>query len=193
MPKSSIFVAFGANLPVDPGSTERSSASNLRLARSELVAAGFQLLAQSQIYVTPCFPAGAGPDYVNAVSHFHTDASPDAVLQTLHAVEARHGRTRISRWAGRTLDLDLLAYDDLVLPNAQTYGHWHDLAPSDQARLAPERLILPHPRLQDRGFVLVPFAEIAPGWMHPVLRQTAAQLLEALQPGAVAEIKPLHG
>jgi len=96
------------------------------------------------------------------------------------AIEAEMGRERGERWSARTLDLDLLFAGDAVLPDPGTQDAWRALPPEEQARQAPGRLILPHPRLQDRGFVLVPLAEICPGWTHPRTGQTVRQMLEAL-------------
>lgn len=80
----------------------------------------------------------------------------------------------------RTLDLDLLALGDSVLPDRATQEGWASLPLADQSRLAPDRLVLPHPRLQDRAFVLVPLARVAPGWRHPVTGLTVADMLAAL-------------
>ena len=69
--------------------------------------------------------------------------------------------------------------------------HWRDLAPADQSRLAPTTLILPHPRLQDRAFVLVPMADIAPDWRHPVLGLTVTEMLARLDPADIRAVTPL--
>lgn len=181
-------VAFGANLPQN----EHPPKETVRAALDALAEAGFAPIVTSSIYVTPCFPAGAGPDYVNAVAQINgASQRPEAILDVLHKIEARFGRTRENRWAGRTLDLDLIAMGDLVLPDAQTHRRWRELAPEDQARQAPDQLILPHPRLQDRAFVLVPLCDVAPDWRHPVLGLTARALLAALPAADVAAVKPL--
>lgn len=188
-----ILVALGANQPNDVASRGQGPAHTLQRAVEDLIGLGLKLQAQSQYYATPCFPAGAGPDYVNAAAAFDlpTDLSPRDILSLLHRVEAEHGRKRLGRWAARTLDLDLLAIGDLVLPDAATHRYWRDLALEDQARLAPEQLILPHPRLADRAFVLVPLAEIAPHWSHPILGQSVLDMRDALPAGDLAAVRAL--
>ena len=79
---------------------------------------------------------------------------------------------------------------DHVVPDAATQDGWRALSPADQARLAPDRLILPHPRLQDRGFVLAPLAEIAPRWTHPRTGRTVAQMLADLPASALKGMAP---
>lgn len=164
-------------------------------ALTDICGESFCLEAVSPLYRTPCFPAGAGPDYVNgaAVLTLQKPLSPDEVLLRLHQIESSYGRERSSRWAGRTLDLDLLAIGDLVLPDRAGQAAWMDLAPDRQAVLAPDRLILPHPRLQDRAFVLVPLADVAPDWRHPVLGRTVAQMRDALPAEDLAAVVPITG
>lgn len=145
----------------------------------------------SRLFATPCFPPGAGPDYVNAAAVIATSLDPPTLLGHLNAIEDRFGRQRVQRWGQRTLDLDLLAYEDLVLPDAATHDHWRNLPPEAQVRQAPDTLILPHPRLQDRAFVLVPLAEIAPDWRHPRLGITVLEMLNRLEMAEIAAVTPL--
>jgi 2-amino-4-hydroxy-6-hydroxymethyldihydropteridine diphosphokinase len=119
------------------------------------------------------------------------NVEPEEILAALHRIEARFGRERISRWAGRTLDIDLLAVGDLVAPDSATFSYWQNLPPSEQARIAPDKLILPHPRLAERAFVLVPLADVAPQWRHPVTGQSVTEMLAALSPAERATVVPL--
>lgn len=188
-----ILVALGANLPNDATSDRRSSAETLEAALGDLARFGLALKGKSRFYRTPCFPAGAGPDYVNAAAAFSIGfgATATELLAILHKVEALHGRARESRWASRTLDIDLLAVEDLVLPDAQTHQFWRELPMKEQSRIAPEQLILPHPRLAERAFVLVPLADVAPDWRHPILGKTVLELRDALPQADLEAVQPL--
>lgn len=163
----------------------------MRAAAAALAGPEIHLAILSPLYATPCFPAGAGPDFVNAAALIETSLDPVALLQRCHAVEAALGRLRVQRWGQRTLDIDLLAYGDLVLPDVTTQDHWRNLPPDQQAQLAPDRLILPHPRLQDRAFVLVPLADVAPGWRHPRLGLNVLEMLGRLDLAEIAGVRPL--
>jgi 2-amino-4-hydroxy-6-hydroxymethyldihydropteridine diphosphokinase len=187
--KKHAMVAIGANLPfgdIQPKAT-------IMAAIGRISHYGVVVSKLSNLYQTPCFPAGAGPDYLNAVALMTLRQEQGAfdVLTMLHAIEAEFGRERQSRWAGRTLDLDLLALGDSVLPDRDTYLHWQNLPPEDQRSQTPDQLILPHPRIADRAFVLVPLNDVAPDWQHPISGLTVAQMLAALPEADRAAVIPL--
>ena len=182
-------IAFGANLPFEGRSPEQT----LHLAINTFPKVNLTISSVSRFFATPCFPAGAGPDYVNAAAllQVETTLSAQEVLSRLHQVEAMFGRERRQRWGMRTLDIDLLALGDVVLPDVATQSLWRNLDPTQQAHKTPDGLILPHPRLQDRAFVLVPLADVAPDWRHPVLKRTVVQMMAALPAADLAEMRPL--
>ncbi|MDQ6974877.1 MAG: 2-amino-4-hydroxy-6-hydroxymethyldihydropteridine diphosphokinase, partial [Mariprofundaceae bacterium] len=119
-----------------------------------------QLLASSLLYQTPPIgPEGQG-DYLNAVLHIQTSFIPIELLNCLQALEQRHGRIRHEHWGARTLDLDIIAYDDVSMDS--------------------ERLILPHQHMHWRQFVLRPMCDISPDWLHPIQQVTAQTLLKKI-------------
>lgn len=181
-------VALGANLGA-------SRAQNLRMLHDAIAALAamddLHIGAVSGFYATPCFPPGAGPDFVNACITIEAGIGAEAMLARLHRVEAGFGRVRSTRWAARVLDLDLLAMGDAILPDVPTQRAWMDLPPAAQAKTAPDTLILPHPRLHERGFVLVPLADIAPDWVHPALGLSVSALRDRLAAPEIAGICPI--
>jgi 2-amino-4-hydroxy-6-hydroxymethyldihydropteridine diphosphokinase len=156
----------------------------------------FNVTAVSRLWQSPSFPLGSGADYINGcvavtLRNEFAECTVSDVLAVLHEIEARFGRKRGARWASRSLDLDLLAVDGLIAPDRASYAYWHDLPLAEQKVQTPATLILPHPRMQDRAFVLVPLAEIAPQWCHPVSCMTVAQMLAALPQSEVDAIIPI--
>lgn len=133
----------------------------------------------SRMYQTPAFPVGSGPDFVNAAFALTAAVAPVDLLAILHDIETEAGRVRDIRWGPRVLDLDLLACDDLILPDLAVWTSWHDLDLPSQSQVAPDQLILPHPRMHERAFMLVPLADVAPTWVHPVLDLSVEDLLDA--------------
>jgi 2-amino-4-hydroxy-6-hydroxymethyldihydropteridine diphosphokinase len=178
MPKqpAHIILSLGSNLASSVGMpTETLSAAAYSLKNR-----GAVIRAISSNYHTPAFPAGNGPDYINTVISCEMTWSPLRALEILHEIEHEMGRERVKRWGQRTLDIDMVAYDELVRPDMPTFVHWRDLPLSDQMKQTPETLILPHPRMQDRAFVLVPLVEILPEWTHPVSGHSVGTMLDAL-------------
>lgn len=176
-------VALGGNATSPRG----GSRDTVIAALSELKSR-FGDLEVSGLYQTPAFPAGSGPDFVNAACAFHSDLGAADVLAALHQIEADFGRLRQERWGARTLDLDLIAVGADIQPDPATFDQWFGLPLEVQKVETPSELILPHPRLQDRAFVLVPLADIAPNWVHPVFGKTIRQMLDDLPDTAIAEI-----
>jgi 2-amino-4-hydroxy-6-hydroxymethyldihydropteridine diphosphokinase len=141
------------------GSNEGDRAAWLQFAVRALVPQAGTLLQQSGIYETAAWGLNDQPHFLNQVIFLATPLDADALLRHTQAVEQAAGRRRTVLWGQRTLDIDMLFFNDWVID-------------------APH-LQVPHPFLPQRRFALAPLAEIAPGLMHPVLHQTMADLLTA--------------
>ena len=156
------FIALGTNLPF-----QGLEGPALLLAALESIAgAHVKVRNRSSFWASPPWPPDleGQPPYVNAVAEI--DPGPlDApgLFALLTKIEAEYGRERRDRWAARTLDLDIIDFKGAV-------GEWNGIA-------------LPHPRIQERAFVLAPLADIAPDWRHPVLDRSASDLLARLGSG----------
>jgi 2-amino-4-hydroxy-6-hydroxymethyldihydropteridine diphosphokinase len=161
-----IFIGIGANLP-SPAGPPRATAE---AALEALAAAGIAVRRRSRWYESAPVPPADQPWYVNGVVEVATGLEPAALLAVLHRIEARFGRTRTVANAARPLDLDLLAYDDRILDGE-------------------DGVIIPHPRLHQRAFVLLPLAELAPDWRHPRTGRSISALIAALP--AESEARPI--
>lgn len=171
-----ILIGLGANLPSKAGPPR----ATLEAALAALEAADIRVLARARWYESaPLLAPGQEPDqprFVNGVAAVATALGPAALLACLHRIEAAFGRRRRApdgarrQWLARPLDLDLLAYGARVCGPPWREGE------------AGAAVILPHPRLHERAFVLAPLAEIAPAWRHPVLGRSAVEMLAAAPP-----------
>ena len=183
------FVALGANLP----SGTVSPAETLEKAAAMIAARGFRPLARSRWWLTPAQPSGSGPDFVNGAMACESPWPPARALAELHAVEDALGRARPARWAPRVCDLDLIACGDAALPYRETVARWMALGDRAGSEPPPAGLVLPHPRMHERGFVLAPLAEIAPDWRHPLTGRTVREMLADLPAEALEGVAPLPG
>jgi 2-amino-4-hydroxy-6-hydroxymethyldihydropteridine diphosphokinase len=183
--RSKVLICLGGNQESAAGQPAQTLVSALLNMPLE----GLKIRAISRFYRTPSFPDNSAPDFVNAAVLVETLLSSPETLDALHRIEQRFGRRRDQRWGQRTLDLDLIAVGQDVLPDQATFDSWRGLSQAQQVQVAPEQLILPHPRLHDRAFVLIPLADIAPDWVHPVLGQSVAAMCARLPRADVAEVR----
>ena len=177
-----ILIAMGANLPSVTGVPFET----LRAAIKLMPTLGIEPIACSSFYSTPAIAPYVQAPYVNAVIAVASAHPAAELLRILHRLEEVFGRKRGQRWDSRTLDLDLLDCRGEVLPFPD-HMFW---GPAGGGGTRP--LSLPHPLLAERAFVLVPLAEIAPQWRHPVTGELATELLERLGPKGRNGIKLLN-
>ena len=142
------YVALGSNL----GDKE----ANLRRALELLQERGVEVVKTSSFICTEPYGVTDQPQFLNGVCEVRTSLEPLALLHILLAIEQEMGRVRLRHWGERNIDLDLLLYEDVVMDT-------------------PE-LKLPHPDMQNRDFVLLPLAEIAPELVHPILQKSIEEL-----------------
>lgn len=157
-----ILVALGSNIS-GPWGTPRQS---VQRALDYLNRHPLRLVQASKLLLTEPFGRKNQPPFVNAVAVIETHLSPDALMRRLHMIEREAGRQRRLRWGPRTLDLDLLDYHGFVRAKRS---------------LSIRPLVLPHPGMPERLFVLEPLASIAPRWRHPLTKETAPFTIRKLR------------
>lgn len=158
-----ILIALGANLPSRFGTPDVT----LSRALDALAGAGIVTLKKSRLWATAPVPYDpAQPDYLNAVISVDTRLGPEDVMRALLFIEQDFGRVRTTLNAPRAIDLDLLAYGNRVMNT--------------------EFLILPHPRMDMRAFVLMPLMDVAPEWEHPVFGTSLFDMVAGLPEGQSA-------
>ena len=125
---------------------------------------GIQVLRVSSLYESDPWGVEDQPRYLNGVLEVETLLPPEGLLQRLFSIEREFGRKREMRWGPRIIDLDLLLFDELVMENA-----------------IPDGLVLPHPRMHERKFVLLPLLELVPESVHPRLKKPFKKFLRSLK------------
>jgi len=161
-----ILIAIGSNLPSPEFGPPRATCE---AALTALSRRGVRIIRRSRWFESAPVPRSDQPWFVNGVAIVETSLSPGDLLALLHETERRFGRERREVNAARTLDLDLIAYGDLVRTDAPP--------------------LLPHPRLHERAFVLLPLADVAPDWRHPADGRALSAMIGALPAGQ--SIRPL--
>jgi 2-amino-4-hydroxy-6-hydroxymethyldihydropteridine diphosphokinase len=158
-----VFLALGTNLG--------DRLANLQAAVAA-IAPRVSILAQSHVYETPAWGYEDQPPFLNMVIKGETALAPEALLAYVKSLESELGRTPSFHWGPRLIDIDILFYDQLILHTAD--------------------LTIPHPRLQERAFVLVPLADVAADLVHPVLGKTISQLLANVDRSGIELIDDAH-
>lgn len=164
-----IYIAIGSNLPGPRGSSPRQ---NCQEAVDVLKTSGVDVTQRSRWYRSEPVPRSGQPWFVNGVVAAESvDVPPASFLELLHEIEIDFGRLRSTLNASRTLDLDLIDFDGRVCA-------------------AGEGVILPHPRMHERAFVLHPLSEIAPDWTHPISGLSVFDLIAIMPPGQILQSIP---
>jgi 2-amino-4-hydroxy-6-hydroxymethyldihydropteridine diphosphokinase len=146
-----VYLSLGSNLG--------DRLEHLRRALTALQEAGLQISRVSAVYETEPVGLRSQPWFLNVVAEAQTEMFPVQLLDCAQGIEIRLGRRRLLEQGPRTIDIDLLLYGDF--------------------RIRSERLIVPHPRMEERRFVLQPMSDLSPGLRHPVSRHTMLELLAA--------------
>jgi 2-amino-4-hydroxy-6-hydroxymethyldihydropteridine diphosphokinase len=154
------YIGIGSNLGDKLDHCEKAISEILKTDRHKL-------LAKSSFYRTQPIGYTSQDRFVNGVIKIETDLEAHELLRTLKTIESQLGRTETFRWGPRTIDLDILFFDDV--------------------EIRTEALQIPHPLIQDRQFVLMPLAEIDRSLIHPVLKKTIQELLNNLKGGQGVE------
>ncbi len=158
-----VFVALGSNVSLHG----QSPLDTLEAALLQLETSGPNVVSVSSLYVTEAIGGGRQPRYVNAVVRLRTSSPPATLLRLLKRIERSAGRRLGRHWGPRTLDLDIVSA-------GAVYMH-------SQASLRVRgQLILPHPEMHKRAFVLLPLSDVAPAWWHPRLKRSITQLLATI-------------
>jgi 2-amino-4-hydroxy-6-hydroxymethyldihydropteridine diphosphokinase len=171
-----ILIALGGNLTNDKFKT---SLDVLDAALSLLEKSGVKILKKSSYFASAPVPRSDQGWFVNSAAKVSCTENPQEFLKILHDVENKMGRVRKKHWGERLIDIDLIAYGDKILPSKAKWNTGEQL----------KNLVLPHPLMHVRHFVLCPLEEVAPDWHHPIFHKTIREMLKETPPdGEVRKI-----
>ena len=156
-----IYIGLGANIP---NKKNLSLIDTLKSAMICIESLSLKIIEKSSFYSSAPYPMSDQPWFINSVISIETTLKPKELLNALHEIERLFGRERREKWGPRTLDLDLLTYNNLQ---------------------SDKEVNLPHPRMHERAFVLYPLNEVSKNWVHPILQKNVNELIKALPPGQV--------
>ncbi|MGT2636669.1 2-amino-4-hydroxy-6-hydroxymethyldihydropteridine diphosphokinase [Streptococcus ratti] len=159
---TAVYLGLGSNIENREAYLEKALASLAELPQTQLV-------DQSAVYETAAWGKTDQADFLNVVCQLETDLSPQELLQSCQSIEGQLGRIRHEHWGPRTIDIDILFYGYQIIDE--------------------EDLQVPHPYLQDRAFVLVPLNDLARSFIHPLLKQSIADLLQRVDKSGVKPLK----
>ena len=169
-------ISCGANLDGPYG----SPVDTLNAVFEEFPRHGLLITKKSRLYSSLAFPDRREPRYINGCLEIMVDCTALVLLDRLKGLETKMGRTNNSRWGSRVCDLDLLSFENSISPNEDSFNRWYNMPLEKQIITKPDELLLPHPRLQDRAFVLKPLMDFAEDWRHPVLNYSVKEMLDLL-------------
>lgn len=185
MSKKLCLLALGSNLsyggmqPIDV----------IKAAIVALKDAGLDGVRVSAFYRTAPVPKSDQPDFINCAVTGWTDHNVMETLDICQSIEGLFGRDRAVRWGARTLDIDIINYGDQVYPSLE---EWHAVASNVSADTEMPKLVLPHPYMHKRAFVLKPLSDVVPLWSHPVYCRTADDLYSDLSVQDRAGVVPIE-
>lgn len=160
-------LAFGSNLPFKNNSPQ----DNIEKAYEVLSKNGIKILNKSSIYRSEAYPNKNDPEFCNSVVSVDTDLEPNVLLKIILKIEESFDRKRYVKNSPRTLDIDIICFDDIVLNE--------------------KNLIIPHPEMQNRLFVLLPIQEINKNWLHPVLSKSVTNIIKEFDQKALNTVKKI--
>lgn len=165
-----ILIGLGSNLITAEYATSKEI---LEAAINQLNESNIKVVNASSYYETEPVPKSDQPWFVNSVVQVETNLSAPELLKVLHDIEHNLGRVRRERWEARIIDMDILCYHDEVFPSREKWA-------MVSKNIDPGCAVIPHGRLHERDFVLIPMLDVAPDWIHPIFRKSTKNMLELL-------------